>query len=192
MCIRDRTRGLPHKRLIAVILGLLLVAGFALMATLSLNVSAERWADIEGSMNARLRVYKICLDMIAVPESCVFGMGPGTFSTTFTYFATKADKSFTVFYHRAHQDYLQCLIEWGLVGFGMWMALLAYVLVAGIKKITNGSFYAAATLISIGSAMLQGLADFPAQIASLQWVGVMLCAVIVSPSQKVSEKSEAV
>ena len=88
------------------------------------------------------------------------------------------------FYHTAHQDYLQGLIEWGWLGFAGWMGLFGMVIAMGIQRARVGSFYAVAILIAILSVALQAMVDFPFQVGSLQWVGIFLCGILVSPIKR--------
>jgi O-antigen ligase len=180
-------QGLPHKKLALCTLAIVLVAGVTSLTTMSFSQSAERWDDFKGSMKGRVETYQTCLTMIKAAG--IFGLGPGTFSTAFPYFVKAEGRESDFFFHTAHEDYLQGLIEWGWLGFIVWMALLFISITIGIKAIGKGSFYAAAILIAILSAAFQAIVDFPGQIGSLQWLGIFLFGILVSPSRTIGNQA---
>jgi len=160
-----------------------LLLGIAVfLISLSLSTSASRWADFGTSANIRLETYRTGLNML--PASGAFGMGPGTFSTVHPYFAASEGRTLDFFFHTAHQDYLQWMIEWGILGTILFFVLLGFGLFQCLRKIRKGNFYAGAVFIAFFAAMIQAAVDFPAQIGSLQWVGILLFGWMCSRSSR--------
>ena len=97
----------------AVVAILLLLGAGAYLFSLSADVSLARWATIDQSATIRMTAYQICWRDI-VPNAGLTGFGPGSFPTVFAYFLAAADEGGTSFWYRAHQDYFQSIIEWGI------------------------------------------------------------------------------
>src|SRR6185295_384118 len=120
-----------------------------------------------------------------VPDAGVFGFGSGTFRAAFpgyqaSYdFGSRSVPEFwtTQLWLHAHNDYLQCLIEWGFLGTALWGILIvggvgraAQVLRCAKQdgRVGRGDrlMLGCAVLAVIGM-LVHAVVDFPFQIGSL-------------------------
>ncbi len=169
-------RSHPRPALAVGMIGVvILLLGGGLVA-LSFSTSVDRWTDFGTSFDARLQTYEVCLNML--PATGFWGQGPGVFSTIFPYHAAQQGVNLDFFWHTAHEDYLQTLIEWGYAGTGLWVLFIGGVLLQGIGSIIRGDFYSGAILVGLLCCLIQATVDFPAQIASLQWIALILLAIL--------------
>jgi O-antigen ligase len=154
----------------AAILCFLVVATAA--ATAGLDVSARRWnkvGELFSMQNPRLVVDEVCLKMI--PDAGWFGFGPGTFCRAFPYYTNYLGDSISGVWMQAHQDYLQTIIEWGVVGALAWAICIGGAVIKAYR-FRSTSFGENTIKLGIMAAVLMTLlhatVDFPLQIPSLQ------------------------
>ncbi len=165
------------------LVSLLLLAGAAgTLAAINVTDSLERWDNVNESMGARMATYRTTLSMVG--PAGPWGMGPGTFSTAFPYYVTAEKRELNTFFHTAHQDYLQGLVEWGWVGFGLWMFLFGWIICVAVRRAMQRSFYMGAHLVALFSMAIHATFDFPVQIASLQWFALMYGAMIATAERQ--------
>jgi O-antigen ligase len=118
-----------------------------------------------------------CLRMI--PKSGLLGFGPGTWSATYPHFTN--DTFLRTFYLNlqfAHNDYLQAVVEWGVLGAAAWAFLILGAMDVTVRRLcknrANNLEVTREEAISIGCALalfgvlLHALLDFPLQIPSIQ------------------------
>ena len=182
-------------------IALVIVCGGLALVLPSLANSLGKWSDFAAnptSFKGRLFAYNGCLRML--PESGWFGFGPGTFGLAFPYYTKGLDNQVTGFWNHAHQDYLQTLIEWGYIGG----AALIAIVIGGLLRALNlpvparfnlkqrnqrrrsGGRHGTrrpdlslkASLLALGLVAAHALIDFPFQIASLQFFGIVHMAVL--------------
>ena len=162
--------------------------------TLSSLFASEGGAPWEG----RLAMYRTCL--LSVNASGWFGFGPGTFPIVFPFLQQEHAGEIGGILRYAHQDYLQTILEWGILGFVLWTVLIAGGIVRAIlylqrdpRAVTreHGMWIALCTLSLIG-VLIHSLVDFPLQIASLQLISAVLLGQLwVKSSTRTATASKA-
>ncbi len=164
----------PRPAMAGAVLGGLGALMLAALAGLTFSASVSRWADFGASYEARMETYRTCLRIL--PKSGFWGLGPGVFATVFPYYVGDEGRALDFFWDTAHEDYLQTAIEWGFVGAFLWAVFGGMVIASGIRGLRRGDFYTAATLVGLLAAAVQAVVDFPAQIGSLQWTGIIIAS----------------
>jgi O-antigen ligase len=112
----------------------------------------------------------------------VFGWGLGTFPIVYPEFRT----FYTNFYvNEAHNDYLQLLVEMGLLGFGAMVWFLVTLYVNAAKKIgkwsgESGGAMTLACLLGISGILVHSAVDFNLQIPANAALFYVLCTVAAS------------
>ncbi len=133
--------------------------------------------DLGNTDEERYEVSRIALDMWRARPWV--GFGPGGFRVGFPAF--KSDRV-AVFYDHAHNDWVETLAERGIIGTGLWVALLLVALVQSLLAVRRrrdpamrGAGLAAfGCIVSLGA---HALFDFNWQIpANLAWFVVLLAA----------------
>ncbi|HEY5707137.1 MAG TPA: O-antigen ligase family protein, partial [Terrimicrobiaceae bacterium] len=154
--------------------------------TLSAVFASEGVAPWEG----RLAMYRTCL--LSLSASGWFGFGPGTFPIVFPFLQQEHAGEISGILRYAHQDYLQTILEWGILGFALWTVLIAGGIVRAIvylqrdpRAVTreHGMWVALCTL-SLFGVLIHSLVDFPLQIASLQLISAVLLGQLWVKSSK--------
>ena len=168
-----------RKTLIPAAAFLLLFA--ILLAYLGGNALLNRMATLPGSnardlsTDTRTNIVRDSLHMIR--QRPILGWGLGTFADVYPRFRT----FFTNFeVNQAHNDYVQLLVEMGLLGFATMLWLLIVVFRAGLHKLKqwpadiNGAV-ALASLLGILGILVHSLFDFNLQIRSNALLFYFLC-----------------
>jgi hypothetical protein len=177
---------------VAATAGLLVLAtvgSLVLMAGTDNNLG--RWKQFERQFdagNSRLLAAQACLTML--PESGVWGFGPGTFQTAFPYFTAEFGNRLKGRWIFAHQDYLQTLTEWGYAGTAGWVVFIGGALVFSWRKLVRRYRRGAVSLtarvlqfstsIALAGVLIHALGDFPLQIPSIQLYFVALVSLLWS------------
>ena len=113
-----------------------------------------------------------------VKQKPLLGWGLGTFSTVYP----QAESWYTdLEINAAHDDYLQLLVETGIVGFVLIVFFLAAVFYAGLQRIfRTGSSSVSAALLGCSGLLLHSFTDFnlhvPANAAMFFALCGMICA----------------
>lgn len=174
-----------RKRRSAVLIGAtvaLLAVGVAVGAV-GLDRQAERWQgtldQIEAG-NTRLVAQRAATG--AIPEAGALGFGPGCFQAVFPYFTAPYGDALRGFWRYLHADFVQTVVEWGVVGAALWSVVFFGGITRGLRRqrepdaapsSQNELLLPAAVLGLLGVA-LHALLDFPLQIASVQLVVAVL------------------
>ncbi|HEU5402924.1 MAG TPA: O-antigen ligase family protein [Terriglobales bacterium] len=117
----------------------------------------------------------------------VTGWGLGTFPIAYPKFRTFATD---LFVNEAHNDFVQLLVETGLLGFATGIVLLVLVYVRGFRRISHtllGSWRAVAvgaSLVGVTGLAIHSLFDFNLQIPANALLFYVLCAVAGSTSEE--------
>jgi O-antigen ligase len=144
--------------------------------TLSAVFASEGGAVWEG----RVTIYRVC--WLSLHAAGWFGFGPGTFAIVFPHLHAEHGGQIDGILRYAHQDYLQTILEWGRLGFLVWVVLIGGGIARAIlplwrdpRLITReqGMWTALCTLSLLG-ILIHSLVDFPLQIASLQLISAVL------------------
>ncbi|NET40101.1 MAG: O-antigen ligase family protein [Cyanothece sp. SIO1E1] len=110
-------------------------------------------------------------------ESNFLGFGPGSWMYVFPTFAEDEYlKTFYLWLQYAHNDYLQFMVEWGVLGLIAWCVVLFGALVAGIGKLRDHmhrdfSLKTACVLgmtTALSLTLLHASFDFPFQFPAVQ------------------------
>jgi O-antigen ligase len=112
----------------------------------------------------------------------VLGWGLGTFPVVYPQFRTFYTNFFV---NEAHNDYLQLLVEMGLLGFGTMLWFLLTLYTQAIKKIGNwpGEMSGAVTLacvLGLSGILVHSAVDFNLQIPANAALFYVLCTVAAS------------
>jgi O-antigen ligase len=163
-------------------IGIFLVIVVALLVWLGGGELADRLSSIKTEAHTevgggtRLDIDRDGLRMFA--QKPVLGWGLGTFPEIYPQFRTFYTNFFI---NAAHNDYVQLLVETGLLGFAIMIWLLVAVYRNGIKKLkdwprdTNGAL-ALAALLGISGILFHSFVDFNMQIPSNAAIFYLLCA----------------
>jgi O-antigen ligase len=125
----------------------------------------------------------------------LLGWGLGAFPVVYPEF-----RSFytNFFVNAAHNDYLQLLVEMGLLGFSTMVWLLVVVYRSAVKKLTNGTgdisgAVALACLLGLSGILVHSAFDFNLQIPANAALFYVLCTVAASePFAQPARKRKAV
>jgi len=169
---------------VSLILAFVVLAMVAIMLLPTVSSSVVKWSELAGtggSFQGRLLAYPACLR--ALPESGIFGTGPGTFRLVFPAYSEYLGSRIFGFWYHAHQDWLQGLLEWGYVGFAAWMVLFAGAFFRLGKRIVEArrkeqmEISDSISMIALGVVLVHAMADFPLQIPAIQLLVVFYLAV---------------
>ncbi len=169
------------NRRTALAFAVFLLIAFGLTAWLGSAELAERVASIHGetrtelAAETRLNIDRDGLKMFA--SEPVLGWGLGTFAEVYPQFRT--------FYtnlsvDRAHNDYLQLMVETGALGFVTMLWFLTVVYRRAIKKLEHPDANATTTLASllgVTGILVHSFVDFNLQIPANAALFYVLCVV---------------
>ncbi len=116
--IKRSRRPIAPSRIAAALIPVVMLA-----VALPFAMPWKRWEEyfqVGRGDASRLPAYREFIKMI--PDAGVAGIGPGSFAT-YVYNYLEDTPLENVGYNMAHQDYLQTLIEWGIVGTLLWTLL---------------------------------------------------------------------
>jgi O-antigen ligase len=135
--------------------------------------------------SGRLEIAKDSIRM--VEQHPLTGWGLGTFPVVYPKFRSFATD---LFVNEAHNDFVQLLVETGVLGFTAGMALLVLVYIQGFRKIprtlfsTWRSISVGASLIGVTGLAVHSLFDFNLQIPANALLFYVLCALAGSTSEE--------
>jgi len=174
------------KRVLAL-LTVLFLALFVIAVLPVFSGSMERWNQLlatDGLSNGRVIAYRCWLTIL--PDSGWFGTGPGTFRLVFPYYVAPFAEIGNGVWTYAHQDYLQGLIEWGYLGFSLWVMLFGGAIVSGFlhlrarRKGVQVNLSTSVAMLALFLLLLHALVDFPLQIPAVQCLVVFYLALLWS------------
>jgi O-antigen ligase len=150
------------------------------------SIHSETHAEISGG--TRLTIDKDCLRMFL--KKPILGWGLGTFATVYPGF-----RSFysTFFVNQAHNDYLQLLVETGIIGFGIAIWFLVQVFRGAFSKLkdwtenSTGALTVAALLGCVG-ILVHSLFDFNLQIPANAALFYVLCGIAAAAPLQESQR----
>lgn len=176
----------PGGSPIAIAAGVILVAGLAAFAILpSAMTISGKWDETlttGGSLKGRWLAYGACLH--AIRDSGILGTGPGTFHLVFPYYTTELGDRISGVWFFAHQDYLQAVIEWGLLGSVAWTVLIGGGVWCGVKNVIQvrrkkgREISSSCLLVALGLVLLHALVDFPFHIPAIQLLVMIYLAML--------------
>jgi len=134
--------------------------------------------------NYRLAIYGDCLRMWL--HKPLIGFGWGTFPTVYTEFRT----FFTnLFVNHAHNDYLELLVETGVVGIAIAVWFLFGIFRQGLRKIFDredyeGSVLAIGVIAGVVALLAHSIFDFNLHIAANAALFYSLCSAAAVPYRR--------
>ncbi len=157
----------------------LLAVSAILVMSFGYDIALARWQNSDLVDVGRLTTYGIITDHI-LPLTGVFGSGPGSFEQVYSSVMQEIGLAFRGRWDKAHNDHLQTIVEWGWLGYTLWMilllgALLRGSLLAGKKHPVTTRILGISCTIALLGVLLHATVDFPLQIPSIQ-----LCTALIA------------
>ena len=166
-------RGLSKTEISLGIAGIAAVvfAVYAVAQASHLERSLSRWQGLSKTVleNPRWIVAKRVLT--ALPETGVFGTGPGTFRALFPRYTIGLPEPARLVWRFLHEDYLQTLMEWGWIGGTFWAAIFFGGIGTGVQSLRQEKFRGAAKINMRGHEFDPGSEQilYSAQQGTSEW-----------------------
>ncbi len=162
---------------LAIVVGLLIWVGGG---ELSKRIATVGSSHPDLSSDVRRNINRDGLRMFL--QKPVLGWGLGTFPVVYPQFRTFYTNFFV---NQAHNDYLQLLVEMGLLGFGTMVWFLVALYTRAIKKTgewTNeiGGAVALACVLGLSGILVHSAVDFNLQIPANAALFYVLCTIAAS------------
>jgi O-antigen ligase len=171
---KSRRNALTIGGVLLVIGVLILWVGGQGLVDRMISIRSEATTELSGGL--RLTVDRDALKMFT--HKPVLGWGLRAFPVAYPQF-----RSFftNLFINEAHNDYLQALVETGLLGFGIVVWFLVLVYREGTRKLKNWGWnlngaVALAALLGCTGILIHSLIDFNLQIPANAALFYVLCA----------------
>lgn len=111
----------------------------------------------------------------AFTDTPVFGTGPGTFSSAYSFYWSGNNQGTA----QAHNDWLELLMTFGIAGSVLVLtAALLLLLAHRSGRICLGKAFPKFIYIALGSCLLYAAVDFPLTIYSILFLFIVECAVL--------------
>ena len=170
--------------------GLLLLPALLLLSAAVINGEglAERFIDDSSDGGERWQVDRLTME--AVTDHTLLGSGLGSFATVFPRYRTEAVESY---YDRAHNDYLQTLLELGVPAGLVLMASVAWLAwrcARGIRVRRRHAVFPCLGLAATVLVALHATVDFSLQIpaVTMTWLLLLGSGVAQSMSRRRSDR----
>ncbi|MGH9516572.1 MAG: O-antigen ligase family protein [Terriglobales bacterium] len=172
-----------QKQNIAILLGAMLLVSLAIIAWTGGHEVKARIATFAGdkhfdlATDIRLQIDRDILHMFT--KRPALGWGQGTFTDVYPGFRSFYTDSLV---NAAHNDFLQVLVETGIIGFGIMIWFLVVTVLNALRKSAqwtsnlNGAA-AVAALLGISGILVHSLVDFNMQIPANAALFYSLCTV---------------
>lgn len=168
---------------IALLLGAFLLVAVGSIAWIGGSEVSSRISTIadykrpDMNTDIRLKIDRDALHMIAARP--FMGWGLGTFADVYPQFRSFYTNSLV---NEAHNDYLQTLIEMGVLGFGIATWLLVAAIRPALRKARNwpsdvNGIVTMAALLGISGIMVHSFVDFNLEIPANAMLFYVLCTV---------------
>ena len=160
-------QGTRHKRLIAPMAA---IAGVICLAVLTgTGLRAELAGGDTSSFVTRADMWRNTLHLIA--ETFPFGTGMGSFPSIYALGEDPRAVGLTYINH-AHNDFLEVVLETGLLGLLLLLASLIWWLLTsmGVWRSPSSSAFSRAATIASGALILHSIVDYPLRTAALSSV----------------------
>ena len=198
----DRRHLITKRKLAGMVLGVVII--LALYAfppgvpenrrPLRLSVSRAQelqlpYDEATGSLYRRVFEWKTALEMFT--HSPLYGWGWGSYillSQDFQVKVTEKDPAYFGFYEKsaeAHSDFLQMLAETGIIGFGVWIALLLYIGILGVKRwLATKNLMILAALSGWLMILVHALTEFPLHMMPSAGIFAVFSGFLVSEGKR--------
>jgi O-antigen ligase len=165
---------------LAAMLGVLLLAGAAMLAVL---VSAGLNTDDRTSVTIRADIWNHTAK--AIGDYGLVGSGIGTFPKLYPLYEDPATVDPTYINH-AHDDYLEIALEAGIPGVLLMLAFLAWwaTRAFAIWRSANAAEMARAACIASAAILLHSLVDYPLRTAAIATCMAMAVALMADPARR--------
>ncbi len=112
-----------------------------------------------------------------------FGIGPGAFEYVFQLYRISPR---TYWPAQLHNDWLETRITYGLVGTALILSALALVLLRWFFRggIHGGRRFVILMWLALAGCLVHARFDFPFQVHSIQFLFILLCAILVNLSRR--------
>ncbi len=152
-----------------VVTSIVIIAAAGLFILPTLDTSTKRWESTVTSDYLTTRIQPHENVPRIAGEAGASGFGAGTFRLVYPMYALGSQQR--GFLHHAHQDYLQTIIEWGWVGFALWLGLFlgGWFRSAWRHFTYHPDASIAAALVALLVVGIHAMVDFPLQIGALQF-----------------------
>jgi O-antigen ligase len=177
----------------AAALGLFLVLVVALLTWLGGDELSQRLASVHGahaeiSGDMRFQINRDGLHMFS--KRPVLGWGLGCFPVAYPQFRTFYTNFFV---NQAHDDYLQLLVEMGLLGFGVVVWYLVVLFRRAVRKIENwssevGGAVTLACMLGVIGILVHSAVDFNLEIPANAALFYVFCTVAASEPMVVPKR----
>lgn len=176
---RESRRSVIRLMMVIGAVAVVMIVNYAMAGLLSRFASS-------GIDDYRLLIWSITRE--AIWSVFPFGSGFGTFQPLYRLF-DRPEALTNAFVNRAHNDWLELLLEAGLpalllmIGFGVWVARSAWRIWRGRPVDTPGlddKLMRAATL-SLAILLVHSVVEYPLRTIAGQVVFAFLCALLVAP-----------
>jgi O-antigen ligase len=194
MITTSRAGALTGLALLALTVGILIsgkrtdgLAKLAVLGVFGLSLALGAWFGWQ-SLNPRLSelgegyrlrelMYKTA--RLIADENPVFGTGPGTFEHVFQLYRQSLDEYWPA---QLHNDWLELLLTFGWVGFGMMLLALTLVILHAFQSrgIPASRRFVWLVWVALAGCLLQARWDFPFRVYSVVFLFLMLCAVLTT------------
>ena len=171
---------------LVVMIGFLIWIGGNELTRRLVSIQSETRQELTGGV--RLTIDRDCLRMWR--EKPFLGWGLGTFPVVYPQFRTFYTRFFV---NQAHNDYLQLLVETGIVGLAIALCFLVLTFRRALAKLenwtetVNGTLTVAALLGCIG-ILVHSFIDFNLQIPANAALFYVLCAIAASDPVQESQR----
>ena len=112
-----------------------LLALYGVAQASHLEQSISRWQKLREHLPIDPRWVVTKRAFAALPETGVFGTGPGTFRALFPHYTPELPEPAQRVWRFLHEDYLQTLMEWGWAGGTCWAVIFFGGIATGIYNI---------------------------------------------------------
>jgi O-antigen ligase len=175
----------------AVLLPLVVVAGLGFILA---TREGRTMLDHASNMAAGSRHEIFGITWKAIKHFWPAGTGIGTFAEVYRSFENPSAVTWT-FINHAHDDYLEIVLETGVMGLVLLLAFLCWWIVRAWRIWRGGSLspYAMAAVVASASLMVHSLVDYPLRTAALSSVFAACLALMAAPRVRArSREREAI
>jgi O-antigen ligase len=177
---QNRRTALTAGLVVTVVACLMLWVGGEALVSRVVSIHTEARTELDGGL--RLTIDRDGMKMFA--RHPILGWGLGTFATVYPQFRTFFTDKFV---NEAHDDYLQLLVETGIIGFGimMWFVVLVYRHAwrkLGDWTLDYNGAVSLAALLGCTGILVHSFVDFNLQIPANALLFYTLCAIAAAPT----------
>ncbi|HPH11782.1 MAG TPA: O-antigen ligase [Thermotogota bacterium] len=176
--------------IVALIFSLLPMNGYYSSFAYAINRTQDALTgtDTTGSLSGRVYMWNIAFEMFK--KEPLLGHGFGSFKLLATDYGlplTNREGPYYGFFIKpfeAHNDYLQWLAEYGIIGFSMWIMFIGYVLFHGLSGFKKKSFLEYTAYAGIIVILIHAFFEFPFYMVTSMTVFALFSKIITSRAKK--------